>query len=49
MEKKSSLPIKTYRNKIESRITIKIKVGYYPELLTPETTKLLGITKSKIT
>ena len=49
MEKKSSLPIKIYRNKIESRITIKIKVGYYPKLLTPETMKLLGITKSKIT
>ena len=49
MEKKSSLPIKIYRNKIESRITIKIKVGYYPELLTPETMILLGITKSKIT
>ena len=49
MEKKSSLPIKIYRNKIESRITIKIKVRYYPELVTPETMKLLGITKNKIT
>ena len=29
--------------------TFKIKTGYYLELLTPETTKLLGSTKSKIT
>ena len=38
-----------YVNKIENRITFKIKTGYYPELLTPETIKLLGSTKSKIT
>ena len=30
-------------------ITFKIKTGYYLELLTPETMKLLGSTKSKIT
>ena len=36
-------------NKIENRITIEIKNGYYLELLTPETMKLLGSTKSKIT
>ena len=30
-------------------ITFRIKIGYYPELLTPETMKLLGSTKSKIT
>ena len=41
--------IKIYINKIENRITFKIKNGYYLELLTPETTKLLGDTKSKIT
>ena len=35
-------------NKIENRITFKIKAGYYLELLTPETMKLLGSTKSKI-
>ena len=35
-------------NKIENRITFKIKNGYYLELLTPETIKLLGSTKSKI-
>ena len=36
-------------NKIENRITFKISTGYYLELLTPETMKLLGSTKSKIT
>ena len=41
--------IKIYANKIENRITFKIKTGYYFELLTPETMKLLGSTKSKIT
>ena len=38
-----------YVNKIENRITFKIKAGYYPELLTSEIMKLLGSTKSKIT
>ena len=41
--------IRIYVNKIENRITFKIKNGYYLELLTPETMKLLGSTKSKIT
>ena len=36
-------------NKIENRITFKIKTGYYLELLTHETMKLLGSTKNKIT
>ena len=36
-------------NKIENRVTFKIKTGYYLELLMPVTMKLLGITKSKIT
>ena len=35
--------------KIENSITFKIKKEYYLELLTPETMKLLGSTKSKIT
>ena len=35
-------------NRIENRITFKIKNGYYLELLTPETMKLLGSTESKI-
>ena len=38
-----------YINKIENRITFKIKTGYYLELLTPESMKLLGSTESKIT
>ena len=36
-------------NKAENRITLTIKLGYYLQLLTPETIKLLGSTKSKIT
>ena len=40
--------IRIYVNKIENRITFKIKNGYYLELLTPETMKLLGSTVSKI-
>ena len=36
-------------NKIENRITFKIKTGYYLELLASETMKLLGSTKNKIT
>ena len=38
-----------YIEKIKSGIIFKIKTGYYLELLTPETIKSLGITKSKIT
>ena len=41
--------IKIYVNKIENRITFKIKTRYYLGLLTPETMKLLGSTESKIT
>ena len=37
-----------YINRIGNRITFKIKSGYYLELLTPETMKLLGSTASKI-
>ena len=40
---------KTYLIKIKNRIRFKIKTGYYLELLTPETIKLHGSTKSKIT
>ena len=36
-------------NKIENRITFKIKTRYYSELLTPKAMKLLENTKSKIT
>ena len=38
-----------YVNKIENRITFKVKTLYYLKLLTPETMNLLGNTKSKIT
>ena len=41
--------VRIYVNKIENRITFKIKNGYYLEFLTPETIKLLGSTNSKIT
>ena len=41
--------IRMYVDRIENRITFKIKSGYYLELLTPETMKLLGSTESKIT
>ena len=38
-----------YVNKIENRITFKIKTGYYLDLLTPETMKLLLNSENKIT
>ena len=38
-----------YVDKIENRITFKIETEYYLKLLTPETLKLLGSTKNKIT
>ena len=41
--------VKIYINKNENRITFRIKNGYSLELLTPETMKLLGSTKNKIT
>ena len=44
-----NLSIRIYVNKIENRITYKIKTGYYLDLLTPETIKLLGSTENKIT
>ena len=41
--------VQIYVNKIENRVTFKIKNGYSLELLTPETMKLLGSNKIKIT
>ena len=38
-------PAQIYPNKIKNRIVFEIKTGYKLELLTPETMKLLGITK----
>ena len=48
-EKTVNPTIKIYVNKIENRITFKIKTVYYFELLTPETMKVLAKTKSNIT
>ena len=47
-EKTDNPSIKIYVNKIENRITFKIKTGHYLELFTAETMKLFGSTKSKI-
>ena len=44
-----NLSIKVYVNKIKNIIMLKIKTGYYLELLMPETIKLLKTTKSKLT
>ena len=41
--------MRIYVNKIENRITSKIKTGYHLELLTPEKMKLLGSTTNKTT
>ena len=41
--------VQIYVNKIENRVTSKIKNGHAVELLTPETMKLLGCTKNRIT
>ena len=50
MEKNTDNPsVRTYVNKIENRITFKIKNGYSIDLLTPETMKLIGSTENKIT
>ena len=41
--------VKIYVNKIENRITFKVKNGCSLELLTPETVKSLGRIENKIT
>ena len=48
-ENTNKTSVKIYVNKIENRIIFKIQKGYSLELLMPETMKLLGITKKKIT
>ena len=48
-EKTVDPSIRIHINKIENRITFKIKTEYYLKLLTAEAMKLLGSTKSKIT
>ena len=45
----SDNPTIIYVNKIENRITVRIKTGYYLELSKLETMKLPGKTKRKIT
>ena len=47
-EKTNNPWIGIYINKVENKNTFKIKAGYYIELLTPETMKLLGSNKIKI-
>ena len=42
-------PIRIYVNQIENRISHRMNIGYYLELLTAQTLKLLGSTKNKIT
>ena len=48
-EKTHNSSTRIYINKTENRMILKIKTGYCLELLTPETMKLLGSTKNKIT
>ena len=48
-EKIDNPSIRIYQNKFESAVTFKIETGYYLELLTPETTKLLGSTENRMT
>ena len=49
MEKNIDNPsVKIYINKIENKITFKIRTGYYLEVLTSETIKLLGSTENEI-
>ena len=47
-EKTINPSLRIYINRIENRITFKTKSGYYLDLLTLKTMKLLGSTKSKI-
>ena len=46
-ENTDNLSVRIYVNKIENRITFKIKNGYSLALLTTETMKLLGTMKTK--
>ena len=39
--------MRMYLNKIENRITFKVKTEFHLELLTPETMKLIGSTENK--
>ena len=49
-EEKTDNPlIGIYVNKTENKITFRVKRIYYLELLMPETIKLIGSTRSKVT
>ena len=48
-EKTVNPSLRIYINKTENRTSFKIKTGYYLKLLMPETMKLLGNNRSKIT
>ena len=48
-EKTDNALIRININKIGKSVTFRIKTWYYLQLLTPETMKVFGITKSKIT
>ena len=48
-EKIDDPSIRIYVNKIENKITFKIKTWYHIEILTHETMKLLRSTENKIT
>ena len=41
--------VRIHVNEIKNKIVFKIKTGYYLELLTPETMKLLGCAENKLT
>ena len=47
-EKTDNSSIRIYVNKVENRITFRIKTGYYLELLTFETKKFFGSDNNKI-
>ena len=49
LEKTVNPSMRIYKKKKEKRLAFKINTGYYLERLTPETMKLFGSTKSKIT
>ena len=48
-EKTGNPSMRIYVNKMQNRIIFKFKTDYYLECLSPETIKLFGSTKSKIT
>ena len=46
---KNNPPIRRFVSKIQNRIKLRIKTGYYLKFLMPQTMKLLGSIKNKIT